>query len=648
MPLDVQEPTFDRPFTELYEELRARIPVYNPAWTNFNDSDPGITLLQLFAWLSEMLLHQMGQVPRKNYLKFAQLLGLELRPPRPATVQLSFTPKPNEPSGSIPVRSRYSASVPGQPPLIFETDKGLDLIGAPLEAVVVAADGTVKLITPARNDDDAPFYPLGRNPEIGNALYLGFKPSPGNPAPFPRRMTFLALRPTKDTSGVPRKIGDQRAELVAPVELVWEYRPKRNQPVWERLNLLVDETAALTRDGYVEVEGPRTIEPSLTHQSLVPEPHFWLRLRLDQRSYPAGRSPRLQFLLPNAVDAVNLTTEQETFLGVSSGGGGQTFDLPERPVEAKSLELVLRRGTVDTPWERKDDLLGSSPTDLHYTLNAAQARITFGDREHGAIPTAGDQIVARVFRHGGVAAANQVKAGGVSEMVTQVAGVDQVTNVRSPSGGSDEQSVDDFQKQAPSQLRHRGRAITAEDFTAFAMEIDGVNQARALPNRHPDFPGVPVAGAITVVIVADSDQRPPKPSAELIRSVCDRLENVRLITTEVYVAGPTFLRIRVEARLLAVPEAAFDEVALSARARLDALLDARRRKLGTDLSLSEIYRQLFEDEQQRIRSVEDVLVYVDDRLHEARGPIKVPADAVVYAGDHLIVVQPEVDEDETS
>ena len=178
MPLDVQEPTFDRPFTELYEELRARIPVYNPEWTNFNDSDPGITVVQLFAWLSEMLLHRMGQVPRKNYLKFAQLLGLELRPPRPATVQLSFTPKANEPSGSIPVRSRYSASVPGQPPLIFETDKGLDLIGAPLEAVVVAADGTVKLITPARNDDDAPFYPLGRNPEIGNALYLGFKPSP--------------------------------------------------------------------------------------------------------------------------------------------------------------------------------------------------------------------------------------------------------------------------------------------------------------------------------------------------------------------------------------------------------------------------------------------------------------------------------------
>ena len=49
MPLELQEPTFDRPFEEIYRELRARIPRYNPEWTNFNDSDPGITLLQLFA-----------------------------------------------------------------------------------------------------------------------------------------------------------------------------------------------------------------------------------------------------------------------------------------------------------------------------------------------------------------------------------------------------------------------------------------------------------------------------------------------------------------------------------------------------------------------------------------------------------------------
>ena len=52
MPLALKEPSFDRSFDDIYAELRARIPRYNPAWTNFNDSDPGITLLQLFAFLA--------------------------------------------------------------------------------------------------------------------------------------------------------------------------------------------------------------------------------------------------------------------------------------------------------------------------------------------------------------------------------------------------------------------------------------------------------------------------------------------------------------------------------------------------------------------------------------------------------------------
>jgi len=231
MPLDQQEPTFDRPFEEIYRELRSRIPRYNPAWTNFNDSDPGITLLQLFSWLAEMTYHRMGQMPRKNYLKFAELLGLQLSPARPATVRLTFTPKPSEPPSTIQRGSRYSAQVEGAPaPLAFETEDDLDVIGAPLAARLVFADGT---ITPPIDEPTIPptqvFYPLGRNPEPGDALYLGFKPNPNNPKPFPLKMRFLALLPAADTNGVPQRSGDQDQSLIAPVDLVWEYRPKAAQ-----------------------------------------------------------------------------------------------------------------------------------------------------------------------------------------------------------------------------------------------------------------------------------------------------------------------------------------------------------------------------------------------------------------------------------
>ena len=46
----------DRSFEDLFNEARRRIPAYTPEWTDHNDSDPGITLLQLFAYLQEMII----------------------------------------------------------------------------------------------------------------------------------------------------------------------------------------------------------------------------------------------------------------------------------------------------------------------------------------------------------------------------------------------------------------------------------------------------------------------------------------------------------------------------------------------------------------------------------------------------------------
>src|SRR5689334_15153328 len=110
MPLSAIEPKLDdRTFEDLYRDLRLRIPIYTPEWTNFNDSDPGITLLQLFTWLSEMMLVRMNQIPRKNYIKLLRLLQIELRPAQPATVHLSFFTKANEVADPVPERTQISA-----------------------------------------------------------------------------------------------------------------------------------------------------------------------------------------------------------------------------------------------------------------------------------------------------------------------------------------------------------------------------------------------------------------------------------------------------------------------------------------------------------------------------------------------------------
>src|SRR5205823_10283784 len=69
----------DRKYRDLVQEALARVPVHNPEWTNFNESDPGVTLVELFAFLTENLLYRANQIPERNRRKFLTLLGVPLQ-----------------------------------------------------------------------------------------------------------------------------------------------------------------------------------------------------------------------------------------------------------------------------------------------------------------------------------------------------------------------------------------------------------------------------------------------------------------------------------------------------------------------------------------------------------------------------------------
>ncbi len=82
MPLQIPQ-LDDRSFEQLFAEAKARIPVHTSEWTNFNDSDPGITVVQLFAFMTENLLYRSNRIPEANRLKFLKLLNIPLRPASP-------------------------------------------------------------------------------------------------------------------------------------------------------------------------------------------------------------------------------------------------------------------------------------------------------------------------------------------------------------------------------------------------------------------------------------------------------------------------------------------------------------------------------------------------------------------------------------
>src|SRR4029453_7000104 len=89
----------DRRFQDIVDQAKRLIPRYCPEWTDHNVSDPGVALIELFAWMTDLLLYRVNQVPDKMYVKFLELIGVRLRPPRAATAPVTFylpAPQPVE------------------------------------------------------------------------------------------------------------------------------------------------------------------------------------------------------------------------------------------------------------------------------------------------------------------------------------------------------------------------------------------------------------------------------------------------------------------------------------------------------------------------------------------------------------------------
>ena len=74
MPLELPN-LDDRTYDDLLAEALSMIPTYAPEWTNHNPSDPGITLIELFAYLTEMQIYRINRVTEDNVISFLKLLN---------------------------------------------------------------------------------------------------------------------------------------------------------------------------------------------------------------------------------------------------------------------------------------------------------------------------------------------------------------------------------------------------------------------------------------------------------------------------------------------------------------------------------------------------------------------------------------------
>lgn len=126
----------DRTFEDIVRQARSLINRYCPEWTDHNESDPGITLIQLFAWMTEIIIYRLNRVPDKNYLAFLELLGLSRESPEPSKTLLTFTMK-EETTGFIPKETEIvSTVVVSGEQILFRTDDDLRVFPVSLTQIL--------------------------------------------------------------------------------------------------------------------------------------------------------------------------------------------------------------------------------------------------------------------------------------------------------------------------------------------------------------------------------------------------------------------------------------------------------------------------------------------------------------------------------
>lgn len=671
----------DRTYETLVADAMRRIPGYTPEWTDLNDSDPGMTLVQLFAWLEEMILYRLNQVPDKNFIEFLKLINIELNPPTPATGELTFhlsSPGPTSPPGSPPNTNALVVLVPQgtevsttQPdadgPIIFETDQPISVVGATLQALQSFDGALFALVDQSNAINGQFFYPFGPNPQAEAALYLGFDRSfPTNAGPYVLTIHAYTAGLVEEGQGLSAAL----TPSTPPVVAVWEYSSTLGSG-WQPLNPVADTTGCLSNSGTVSFTGPPS--PVAIQLGLLSNPSdpslFWLRYRIQSVQGPGYEvAPRLEDVVTNTVTATNVVTITNEILGASDGSPNQSFLLANKPVlqDGFVLEVDENDGNGFQPWTMVNNFAGASRTDKFFTLNVATAEVGFGDGEQGKIPARfadpnrPDQDLANIkvanYRWGGGARGN-TGAQTVTSLQSPIPYVDSVTNLRPMSGGQDEETLDEVESRAPQAIRTQSRAVTADDFEFLAQQTPGTRilRAQVLPLRNPNIEaprpsgsGLPVTvtpspGALTVMVVPDSLAAKPVPTTQTLTTVAQWLNSHRLITTELYVVAPTYREVEVDAQVIAQTTANTDQVAQAVQQSLLNFFNPLTGgsngtgwDFGGTIYFSDIYRTILNTPGVARLATGAVTLYVDGVKIAPATDVPLDQDELVYSETHRI------------
>jgi predicted phage baseplate assembly protein len=636
----------DRRFQDLVDDAKRLVQQKCPEWTDHNVSDPGVTLIETFAWMTDQLLYRLNRVPDRMYVKFLELIGVSLYPPTAArTLETFWLASALPETVRVPAGTQIATvRTETEEAIVFTTTADLAIVTSSMARIGSMTDGKTFVDGADGLDRGTGMACFSKQPKPGDVLLIGLSdavPSCAIRLRFKCNIEGVGVDPTNPP-------------------LAWEAWTGED---WVACEVDVDETGGLNRDGDILLHVPSTHIASVIDRTRA----GWIRARVldaepGQPAYSA--SPLVTALTASTAggtaEAVNAELVLLEDMGFAEGSPGQVIPLQRRPVVPGDTPPTLEvfEGDDWMPWIQVDDFSGSSPTDRHFVLDVSTGEVHFGPgvrladgsfRSYGSVPPKGARIRIREYRTGGGQRGN-VAAGALSVLTSSIPYIARVENRRPARGGVDGERIDDAKIRGPIVLRTRGRAVTTEDFEHLAKEsAPEVARIRAVAAT-----AAAEAGGVRVLVVPAVTPEDGRikfeqlvPGDETLQRIRDRLDESRVIGTRILVEPPVYRGVTVVARLKARPRAnptrLRDTAVLALYRYLDPITggpDGAGWPFGRPVTVGEIYATL-----QGLREtelVEDVRLFGADPLTGERGAatqrLELDPNALVFSYEHQVMV----------
>jgi predicted phage baseplate assembly protein len=599
----------DRRFQDLVDDAKRLVQRRCPEWTDHNVSDPGVTLIETFAFMADQLLYRLNQVPDRMYVKFLEMIGLRLLAATPAKAPVTFwLSGPAVTAVGITAGTTVATSrTDSEESTVFNTRDDLQIIpcvmqdvatlGQDEQAITLRTDG-LKMATAFRAFSEVPV--------VGETLLVGLNDA------VPRCVVRLDVDAQVEGVGVHPDFPP----------LAWEAWTGNE---WATCLVSSDSTLALNTSGRVLVHVPEKHEASVIDGTRA----GWLRARVIEvpEDFPVySASPVIRNLaactVGGTMDAIHADIVSGELLGDSDGVPGQEFPIERHPILAGAGAPVLETMSDDgwEEWEPVEHFAASGPDDRHFVLDAVGGSVRFGPavreedgsvRQYGAIPPRAMSIRLRGHAVGGGRHGNVAK-GAINTLKSSIPFVGSVENLESAQGGVDGETIEQAKARGPILLRTRSRAVTAEDYEAIAVEAaPELARVKCVTAGEDEVN----AGSLRVLIVPSAPQVDGHiefgelvPSDDTLQRIAERLDQVRLIGTRVSVEPPSYRGVTVVARVVARPKADVARIKEEALSALYGYLnpisggpDGDGWPFGRPVQAGEVYGLL-----QRIRGVDMV------------------------------------------